>query len=105
MADWKDILSDKEEKLSDEQILRYLDGNISEEEKKELEKLAQKIQLEIKEEELTAYLEIFEHLEKIGKKFSDFSLKKDCQEIDFLTNFRRLKNDFVRLNKIEEINY
>ena len=38
MADWKDILSDKQEKLSDEQILRYLDGNISEEEKNELEK-------------------------------------------------------------------
>ena len=34
-------------------------------EKKELQKLAQKIQLEIKEEELSTYLETFEYLEKL----------------------------------------
>lgn len=44
-------------------------------------------------------------LEKILRKFPDFSCKKDCQNIDFLTNFRELKDNFVRLNKIEEINY
>ncbi|CAG8633390.1 14220_t:CDS:2 [Gigaspora margarita] len=46
-----------------------------------------------------------EELEKILRKFPDFSCKKDCQNIDFLTNFQELKGDFVRLNKIEEINY
>jgi len=40
MAEWKDILSGKEEKLSDEDLLRFLDENISEEEKNILEKKA-----------------------------------------------------------------
>lgn len=39
-----------------------------------------------------------EQLAKILKKFPDFSLKKDCQEIDFLTNFQELKDDFILLN-------
>ena len=46
-----------------------------------------------------------ESLEKTVKKFPDFSRQKDCQEIDFLTNFQKLKGDFVLLEKIEEINY
>jgi len=46
-----------------------------------------------------------EYLAKIVKNFSDFSLKKDCQKIDFLKNFQELKSDFVLLKKIEEINY
>jgi hypothetical protein len=38
-------------------------------EKKELQKLAQKVQLEIKEEELPNCLETFEHLEKLLANF------------------------------------
>jgi len=38
-------------------------------EKKELQKLAQKIQLEIKEEEVPNCLETFEHLEKLLANF------------------------------------
>ncbi len=40
MADRRDILSDKEEKLTEDDLLRYLDENISEEEKNLLEKKA-----------------------------------------------------------------
>jgi hypothetical protein len=46
-----------------------------------------------------------EDLKKILAKFPNFLLRKDCQEIDFLANFQKLKNDFVLLKKIEEINY
>ncbi len=38
MADWKDILSDKEEKLTDEDLLRYLHEDLPEDEKNSLEK-------------------------------------------------------------------
>lgn len=38
MADWKDILSENEEQLSEEELLKYLDSNISEEEKYSIEK-------------------------------------------------------------------
>lgn len=38
MADWKDILSENDEQLSEEDLLKYLDSNISEEEKSEIEK-------------------------------------------------------------------
>ncbi|MCW3080130.1 hypothetical protein [Segetibacter sp.] len=33
MADWKNILSDNEEQLTEEELLRYLDENTAEEEK------------------------------------------------------------------------
>jgi tRNA A37 threonylcarbamoyladenosine modification protein TsaB len=46
-----------------------------------------------------------EDLEKMFKKFPNFSCKKDCQKINFLTNFQELKDDCVILNRIEEINY
>ncbi len=40
MADWKDILSPDEEKLTDEDLLRYLHDDLSEEEKKLFEQKA-----------------------------------------------------------------
>ncbi|CAJ0824581.1 6710_t:CDS:2 [Entrophospora sp. SA101] len=46
-----------------------------------------------------------EELEKIVKKFPDFSCKKDCQNLDFLTNFQKLKNEFKLLEKIKDIDY
>src|SRR6185312_2340540 len=46
-----------------------------------------------------------EELTKILEKFPDFSLQRDCEDIDFLTNFQELKSNFARLNKVEEINY
>lgn len=46
-----------------------------------------------------------EELEKIMKKFPDFSCKKDCQEIDFLTNFQELKDEFKLLTEIKSIDY
>lgn len=38
MADWKDILSEDEEQLSEEELLQYLNNNIPEEEKHVIEK-------------------------------------------------------------------
>ena len=38
MADWKDILSQSEEKLTDEDLLRYLHDDLSEKEKNSFEK-------------------------------------------------------------------
>jgi hypothetical protein len=38
MADWKNILSDNNEQLTDEDLLKYLDSNTSEEEKYVIEK-------------------------------------------------------------------
>jgi tRNA threonylcarbamoyladenosine biosynthesis protein TsaB len=46
-----------------------------------------------------------ENLEELTKKFPNFSLRKDFCEIDFLTNFQILKEDFCLLNKIGEIDY
>src|SRR4051812_48624907 len=46
-----------------------------------------------------------EDLEKLVKEFPNCLLRKDFQGVDFLTNFQRLKSDFVLLKKIEEINY
>jgi tRNA A37 threonylcarbamoyladenosine modification protein TsaB len=46
-----------------------------------------------------------EELEKIVKKFPDFSCKKDCQNIDFLTNFQELKDEFKLLAEIKDIDY
>ena len=37
MADWKDILSGNKEELNEEELVKYLDGNLTEEEKNALE--------------------------------------------------------------------
>ena len=44
-------------------------------------------------------------LEKIKEKFPNFLILKDFQGVDFLTNFQKLKGDFIPLKNIEEINY
>jgi len=46
-----------------------------------------------------------EELEKIVDKFPNFLVLKDLQRVDFLNNFQKLKDDFIQLKKIEEINY
>ena len=45
-----------------------------------------------------------EELEKIKQKFPTFLILKDFEEVDFLTNFQKLKKYFGLLKKIEEIN-
>lgn len=40
MADWRDILSDEEEQLNHDELMNYLDGNLSEQEKHSFEKKA-----------------------------------------------------------------
>ena len=44
-------------------------------------------------------------LEKLTKKFPDFLILKDFQGVNFLTNFQKLKSDFILINQIEEIDY
>jgi len=54
---------------------------------------------------LTSQIVRTEELATIIKKFPNFSCQKDCQNIDFLTTFQKLKNDFAPLKKVEEISY
>src|SRR3954451_1929562 len=42
-------------------------------------------------------------LKKLAEQFPDFLILKDFQEIDFLTNFQKLKNKFVLVERVEEI--
>ena len=44
-----------------------------------------------------------ENLAKLTEKFPNFLIRKDFGGIDFLANFQKLKNNFVLLEKIEEI--
>ncbi|CAI2183300.1 1149_t:CDS:2 [Funneliformis geosporum] len=53
---------------------------------------------------LTSQIVYQAELEKIKEKFTNFLILKDFEEVDFLTNFQKLKNDFRLLKKIEEIN-
>jgi len=43
--------------------------------------------------------------EKLTKKFPKFLILKNFQGVDFLTNFQKLKTDFILIKRIEEINY
>src|SRR3954454_21748275 len=52
---------------------------------------------------LTSQIIYQEELEKIKKKFPNFSILKDFEGINFLTNFQKLKNEFGLLKKIKEI--
>ena len=70
-------------------------------EKKELQKLAQKVQLEIKENELTSCLKTFEHLEKLLTEFKKEKIGnkvKPMTRIDVghltLKDLKRLKKNF-----------
>jgi hypothetical protein len=67
--------------------------------KKELENLAQKVQLEIKEAELPHYLKTFNHLEKILPKFKNVKIglrKKSTKRMSI--NYLTLK-DLEKLTK------
>jgi len=46
-----------------------------------------------------------EELENLFRKFPDFSCKKDCQNLNFLTNFQELKDKFKLLTEIKDIDY
>jgi len=72
-------------------------------EKKELQKLAQKIQLEIKEEQLPTYLENFEYLEKLLLNFKKVRMGKKVKSmarinVGYLTlkDLAKLKEKFYQ---------
>ena len=70
MAEWKNILPDNNEQLSNEDLLKYLDSNTSEEEKYAIE-----------------------------KKFSDTSFESDAIDgLQQIKNQERLKNHVSQLN-------
>jgi tRNA A37 threonylcarbamoyladenosine modification protein TsaB len=46
-----------------------------------------------------------EDLASLIEKFPNFLFRKDFQEVDFLTNFQKLKSYFVLLKNIEEVDY
>jgi len=66
-------------------------------EKKELQKLAEKVQLEIKEEELSAYLETFEHLEKLLTDFKKVQIKKGAKSM------KRIEVGYLTLRDLEKL--
>jgi len=66
-------------------------------EKKELRKLAQKVQLEIKEEELSTYLDIFEHLEKLLTDFKKVQVGKKTKSM------KRIEVGYLTLRDLEKL--
>lgn len=68
-------------------------------EKKELQKLAQKIQLEIKEEELSAYLETFECLEKLLIDFRKVRVREKIKPMLRINVGHLTLKKLVRLKK------
>src|SRR3954451_9129335 len=68
-------------------------------EKKELQKLAQKIQLEIKEEELPIYLETFEYLEKLLTNFEKVRVGKKVKPMKRIDVAHLTLKDLTKLKK------
>src|SRR3954451_9775336 len=68
-------------------------------EKKELQKLAQKVQLEIKENELAACLETFAHLEKLLTNFKKEPIGKRTKPMARINVGHLTLKDLNRLKK------
>lgn len=68
-------------------------------EKKEFQKLVQKIQLEIKEEELPAYLETFTYLEKLLVDFKKVRIGKKTKPMLRIKVGHLTLKDLTRLKK------
>lgn len=65
--------------------------------KKELEQLAQKVQLELKEEELTKYLKIFQELEKMLTNFKKIKTGKKT------ITMTRINTGYLTLSDLEKL--
>ena len=65
--------------------------------KKELENLAQKVQLEIKEAELPDYLRAFNHLEKRLAKFKNAKAEPNLRPI------KRMNTGYLTLKDLEKL--
>src|SRR5215475_10490023 len=68
-------------------------------EKKELQKLAQKVQLEIKESELPYCLEIFEHLEELLTNFKKERIGKGVKPMIRINVGHLTLKDLTKLKK------
>src|SRR3954452_8883173 len=68
-------------------------------EKKELYKLAQKVQLEIKENELLSCLETFEHLEKLLTNFKKEKIGKKVKPMTRINIGHLTLKDLTKLKK------
>ena|SRR5437868_4679955 len=66
---------------------------------KELQKLAQKIQLEIKKEELPTYLETFEYLEKLLTNFKKVRVGKKVKAMKRIDVGHLTLKDLTKLKK------
>ncbi|CAG8514536.1 7818_t:CDS:2 [Racocetra fulgida] len=67
--------------------------------KKELQKLAQKVQLEIKEEELQNYLDVFKHLEKLLTDFQKVKIEKKTKPLKRINVGSLTLRDLEKLKK------
>ncbi|KLL03699.1 MAG: hypothetical protein MRERV_35c038 [Mycoplasmataceae bacterium RV_VA103A] len=65
--------------------------------KKKLQKLAQKVQLEIKEEELQNYLDVFEHLEQLLTDFQKVKIEKKTKPL------KRINVGYLTLRDLEKL--
>ena len=77
--------------------------------KKELQKLAQKVQLEIKEEELQNYLDVFNHLEQLLTDFKGVKIEKKTKPLKrinvghlTLRDLEKLKKKFSQLRTSQQ---
>ncbi|CAG8793608.1 13524_t:CDS:2 [Racocetra persica] len=68
--------------------------------KKELQKLAQKVQLEIKEEELQNYLDVFKHLEKLLTDFQKVKIEKKTKPLKRINVGSLTLRDLEKLKKV-----
>ena len=65
--------------------------------KKELENLAHKVQLEIKETELADHLKTFSHLEKMLKNFKKIKIEVETSPV------KRKNADYLTLQDLEKL--
>ena len=89
MADWKYILSNKEEAINEEELLKYLEGNLTEEEKHATE---QKMAASSFANDAVEGLQQFDHKKDL-KKYVDQLNKNLHQQL----NARKLKKQKRRL--------
>jgi len=97
MADWKDILSDSEEQISEEDLLKYVDDNTSDDEKRlielkihsnpfESDALQGLLQVQNKTQLKKQVNQLNQKLQQItGKRHRKQKKKIDSSEIIFIT--------------------
>ena len=84
MVDWKDILSENEAQLSDEELLKYLENDIPEEEKYSIEKKINSSPFEADALQGLAQVQdkdnLKKHVSQLNKKLQQLTAKRQRKE-------------------------